>query len=109
MNIPNLQSSLQTQATKHARAVDPKQVLILVVTLFAIWQVGRSIQTSIHRQIFLQKQSQHLKTAQKQAEDVNKELRDGLTNYRSSTGLERLARERLNLAGADEVIIRLSK
>jgi cell division protein FtsB len=57
----------------------------------------------------LQKQSQHLKAAQKQAEDVNKELRDGLANYRSSTGLERLARERLNLAGADEVIIRLSK
>jgi len=109
VNIPNFQSNLQAKATKHVRAVDPKQVLILVVTMFAIWQVGRSIQTSVHRQLFLQKQSQHLKTAQKQAEDVNKELRDGLANYRSSTGLERLARERLNLAGADEVIIRLSK
>lgn len=102
MNFPNINN-------KQAQVLDPKQLLILVITVFALWQVGRSIQTSIARQLFLQKQSQHLKTAQKQAEDVNKELRDGLANYRSSTGLERLARERLNLAGADEVIIRLSK
>ena len=86
-----------------------KQVLVTVACLFAIFQVGRSIKDSLERQIFLHKQTLALKAGQKQAQDVNKELRDGLTSYRSTTGIERLARERLNLAASDEVILRIAK
>ncbi len=86
-----------------------KQLLITAASLLAIFQVGRAIQGSIERQVFLHKQSMALKVGESQAEQINKELRDGLSNYRSSAGIERLARERLNLAGSDEVVIRIAK
>lgn len=86
-----------------------RQVLIMGITMVAIFQAGRSIVGSVQRQVYLRSQSTVLKDGQKQAEDINKELRDGLTSYRSSSGIERLARERLNLAAPDEVIIRIGK
>lgn len=86
-----------------------REVLILAVTVLALYNAGRAIYTSVDRQFFLCKQATTLKAGQSQAEEVNKELRDGLTSYRSSTGIERLARERLNLAGPDEVIVRIGK
>jgi len=86
-----------------------KQLGIMAVSLLAIFQVGRAIHVSIDRQIFLHKQTLALKAGEAQAEEINKELRDGLSSYRSSAGIERLARERLNLAGTDEVIIRIAK
>lgn len=86
-----------------------KQIGIMVVLLLGIFQIGRAIHTSVDRQMFLHKQTLALKAGQTQAEEINKELRDGLTSYRSSTGIERLARERLNLAGSEEVIIRIAK
>lgn len=86
-----------------------RQIIVMTVCLFAIWQVGRSIQSSVERQIYLHNQQLALKAGQIQAHEINKELREGLKSYKSKTGIERLARERLNLAGSDEVIIRLSK
>ena len=86
-----------------------KQSVIMCITMVAIFQAGRSIVGSVQRQCYLHKQANVLKDGQKQAEEINKELRDGLTSYRSSTGIERLARERLNLAGPDEVVIRIGK
>ena|SRR5208283_2373214 len=86
-----------------------RQILIMGITMIAIFQAGRSIVGSVQRQIYLHKQANVLKDGQQQAEEINKELRDGLTSYRSSSGIERLARERLNLAGPDEVIIRIGK
>ncbi len=86
-----------------------KQLLITAGAMLAIFQVGRAIQGSVERQVFLHKQSAALKVGEAQAEQINKELRDGLSNYRSSAGIERLARERLNLAGSDEVVIRIAK
>ncbi|MDZ4833620.1 MAG: hypothetical protein SGJ27_07550 [Candidatus Melainabacteria bacterium] len=86
-----------------------KQIGIMSVLLFGIFQVGRAINCSVERQLFLHKQTIALKSGETQAEEINKELRDGLTSYRSSAGIERLARERLNLAGTDEVIIRIAK
>ncbi len=58
---------------------------------------------------FCTEQSIALKSGQAQSQEINKELREGLSSYRSSTGIERLARERLNLAGPDEIIVRLGK
>jgi cell division protein FtsB len=86
-----------------------KELFVMSITLLALYHAGRSIVGSVDRQIFLHKQSVSLQSGQKQAQDINKELRDGLSSYRSSTGIERLARERLNLAGPDEVIVRLGK
>ena len=86
-----------------------REILIMCITLLAMYHAGRSIVSSVERQIFLHKQSIALKTGQVQAQQVNKELREGLTNYRSSSGIERLARERLNLAGSDEVVVRIGK
>ncbi|MBX9691636.1 MAG: hypothetical protein K2Z81_04575 [Cyanobacteria bacterium] len=86
-----------------------KQISITLLCLLAIFQVGRSIQESLGRQMFLHKQTIALKAGQSQAEEINKELRDGLTSYRSTTGIERLARERLNLAASDEVLLRIAK
>ena len=86
-----------------------REILILCVTLLALYNAGRAVVSSVERQIFLSKQSSILKAGQAQAAEVNKELRDGLSSYRSSKGIERLARERLNLAGEDEVVIRLGK
>jgi cell division protein FtsB len=79
-----------------------REVLILTVTVLALYNAGRAISDSIERQVFLHKQTAMLKTGQEQAAEVNK-------SYRSSTGIERLARERLNLAGPDEVVVRLGK
>jgi len=86
-----------------------REFSIMVVTLLAIFHACRSISDSLERQMFLHKQSIALRTGQEQAQDVNRELRDGLTSYRSSSGIERLARERLNLAGPDEVVVRIGK
>jgi cell division protein FtsB len=86
-----------------------RELLILFLTLVGIIQAGRSVFTSVERQAFLQKQGIALKIAQAQAQEVNKELREGLMSYRSSKGIERLARERLNLAGQDEIIVRIAK
>jgi len=86
-----------------------RQMLIMTITMIAIFQAGRSIVGSVQRQMYLRKQETVLKDGQQQAEEINKELRDGLTSYRSSSGIERLARERLNLAAPDEVIIRIGK
>lgn len=81
----------------------------MVITFLAIYHAGRSICSSVERQLLLHSQASSLKGGLKQAEEVNQDLRDGLTNYRSSNGLERLARERLNLAGQNEIIVRLGK
>ncbi len=86
-----------------------REVLIMFITMLAIYHAGRSITGSIERQLFLHKQSVALKQGQVQSQQVNKELREGLTNYRSSSGIERLARERLNLAGPDEIVVRIGK
>jgi hypothetical protein len=86
-----------------------RQLVVMAITLLAIYHAGRSIAGSVERQVFLHQQAIALKSGQTQAHDVNKELRDGLTSYRSSTGIERLARERLNLAGPNEVIVRIAK
>lgn len=79
------------------------------VTLLALYHAGRSISGSVERQMFLSKEATSLKAGQVQAQQVNKELREGLTNYRSNSGIERLARERLNLAGTDEIVVRIGK
>lgn len=86
-----------------------REALITVVTLIAVYHAGRSILGSVERQIFLHHQSIALKAGQTQAEEINKELREGLSSYRSSSGVERLARERLNLAGPDEIVVRIGK
>jgi len=86
-----------------------REVLVMGITLLAIYHAGKSIANSLERQVFLHNQAIALRAGQEQAQEVNKELREGLTNYRSSSGIERLARERLNLAGADEVVIRIGK
>ena len=86
-----------------------REFLIMGVTMLALYNAGRSIYDSVERQVFLHRQATALKTGQEQAAEVNKELRDGLSSYRSSNGIERLARERLNLAGQDEVVVRIGK
>ena len=86
-----------------------REIFILAVTVLALYHAGRSIYSSVDRQIFLNKQAIALKSGQAQSQEINKELREGLSSYRSSTGIERLARERLNLAGPDEIIVRLGK
>jgi cell division protein FtsB len=86
-----------------------REVLILSVTCLALYNAGRAICDSVNRQFFLHDQAIALKRGQAQAEQVNKELREGLSNYRSSKGIERLARERLNQAGPDEVIVHIGK
>ena len=86
-----------------------REILIFAVTALAIYNAGRSINDSFERQIFLNDQSKILHKGQAQAQQINKELRDGLSNYRSSKGIEHLARERLNQAGPDEVIVHIGK
>jgi cell division protein FtsB len=86
-----------------------REFSIMAVTILALYNAGRAIYDSVERQIFLHNQAVALKSGQTQAAEINKELRDGLSSYRSSTGIERLARERLNLAGPDEVVIRIGK
>jgi cell division protein FtsB len=86
-----------------------REFLVMAVTLLAIFHAGRSIFGSVERQFFLHRQAAALKVGQTQAEEVNRELREGLTNYRSPSGLERLARERLNLAAPDEIVVRIGK
>jgi cell division protein FtsB len=86
-----------------------REFFILAVTVLALYHAGRSIYGSVDRQMFLNKQAIALKSGQAQSQEINKELREGLSSYRSSSGIERLARERLNLAGQDEIIVRLGK
>jgi len=86
-----------------------RECLIMVIMLLAIYHAVRSVVHSVERQAFLHNQAVALKSGQGQAEEVNKELREGLTSYRSNSGIERLARERLNLAGPDEVVVRIGK
>lgn len=86
-----------------------REALIMCVTLLALFYAGKSIYGSVERQVFLHDQAGQLKKGQEQASEVNKELRDGLANYRSSKGIDRLARERLNLVGKDEIQIRIGK
>ncbi len=81
----------------------------MAIICFATFHALKSIYGSLQRQVFLHSQIQDLKNGQKQAVEVNKDLQEGLTNYKSAAGLERLARERLNLAGKDEVLIRIGK
>ena len=86
-----------------------RHLVVMGITGVALFQAGRAIYSSVQRQVFLHKQALVLKEGQKQAEEINKELLDGLKSYRSSSGIERLARERLNLAGPDEVVLRIGK
>jgi cell division protein FtsB len=86
-----------------------RELSVMAITCLALYHAGRAIYGSIERQILLHAQIQALKAGQKQSLEINKDLRDGLANYHSSSGIERLARERLNLAGADETIVRIAK
>jgi cell division protein FtsB len=86
-----------------------RELLIFAVTCLALYNAGRSIADSVERQFFLSEQSKILHRGQAQAQQINKELREGLANYRSSNGIEHLARERLNQAGPDEVIVHIGK
>lgn len=100
---------LDSLQNKNTRGRMLRELVIMVATLLAIFQACRAIYDSCERQVFLHQQEIALKASHKQAQEVNKELRDGLTNYRSSNGVERLARERLNLAGPEEMILRIGK
>jgi hypothetical protein len=64
-----------------------REFFILAVTCLALYHAGRSIYGSIDRQIFLHKQAIALKSGQAQSQEINKELREGLSSYRSSTGI----------------------
>jgi cell division protein FtsB len=86
-----------------------REVVIMAITCLAIYHAGRSIAGSIERQVFLHQEAATLKGSQRQNEEINKELREGLSNYRTSNGIEKLARERLGLAGQDEIIVRIGK
>lgn len=86
-----------------------RELAIMFVTGLAIFHACRAIYESVHHQFYLHKQTLALKTGHAQAQEMNKELREGLSSYRSSSGIDRLARERLNLSGADEIIVRISK
>jgi len=86
-----------------------RECAIMLVTCLAIFHACKSIYSSVHHQFYLHKQTLALKSGHTQAQEVNKELREGLSSYRSNSGIERLARERLNLAGSDEIIVRISK
>lgn len=86
-----------------------KEIFIMAIICFASFHAVKSIYGSIERQIFLYNQIQALKTAQKQALEANKDLSGGLNSYKSPAGLERLARERLNLVGKDEIMVRIGK
>jgi cell division protein FtsB len=86
-----------------------KELFVMAIICFATFHALKSIYGSVQRQIFLQRQIQSLKTGRKQAVEINKDLQGGLNSYNSKEGLERLARERLNLAGKDEVLIRIGK
>ncbi|MBX9720138.1 MAG: septum formation initiator family protein [Candidatus Obscuribacterales bacterium] len=86
-----------------------REIAIILVTCLAIFHACKSIYGSVEHQFYLHKQTIALKVGHTQAQEVNKELREGLSNYRSSSGIERLARERLNLSGSDEIIVRISK
>ena len=106
---PQAQTQVQAPRSSWNKKKLGREFLILAVTSLALYNAGRSIHDSVERQIFLNDQSQILKKGQQQAQQINKELRDGLSNYRSSKGIERLARERLNQAGPDEVIVHIGK
>lgn len=82
---------------------------MMFVTGLAIFHACKAIYESVQHQFYLHKQTLALKAGHTQAQEMNKELREGLSSYRSSSGIERLARERLNLSGADEIIVRISK
>jgi cell division protein FtsB len=86
-----------------------RELFIMAITVLAIYHAGRSIAGSIERQVFLHQEAVALKGSQHQNEEINKELREGLSNYRTSNGIEKLARERLGLAGQDEIIVRIGK
>jgi len=86
-----------------------KELFVMAIISFASFHALKSIYGSIERQLFLYNQIQALKTAQKQATEANRDLSEGLTNYKSAAGLERLARERLNLVGKDEIMVRIGK
>ncbi len=86
-----------------------KELFIMAIICFASYHALKSIYGSVERQMFLYEQTQALKITQKQALEANRDLADGLNNYSSDAGLERLARERLNLVGKDEIMIRIGK
>jgi len=86
-----------------------KELFLIAITCFAIFQAVKSIYGSLDRQVFLLGQAQALKETEKQALEINKDLCDGLNSYHSPAGIERLARERLNLVGKDEIMIRIGK
>ena len=81
----------------------------MAIICFACYHAVKSIWGSVERQVSIYDQIQALKLAQKQAQEANKDLADGLSNYKSDSGLERLARERLNLVGKDELMVRIGK
>lgn len=91
------------------RAKTIREITIACVMLLAIYHAGNAMLQSVKRQFFLHGQMNVLKANHLQSQEINKELRDGLANYRSSSGIERLARERLNMAGQNEIIIRIGK
>lgn len=86
-----------------------REIFVMAVTLLALYHAVRAIYSTSERQIFLHRQATLLKAGHEQAQAVNRELREGLSSYRSSDGIERLARERLNLAGQGEVVVRIGK
>ncbi len=108
---PQQAQAPQTQAPKAPfnKKKLGRELVIFAVTGLALYNAGRSIYDSVERQIFLGDQSKILKKGQQQAQQINKELRDGLSNYKSSKGIERLARERLNQAGPDEYIVHIGR
>ncbi len=86
-----------------------KEFFLIAITCFAIFQAIKSIYGSVDRQVFLLGQAQALKTTEKQALEINRDLCEGLNSYQTPAGIERLARERLNLVGKDEIMVRIGK
>ncbi len=84
-----------------------KQVGFSIALIICLFYAVRSISENSQRQMLLRERSYALHKSLEQATDLNQELKQGLNNYLSSYGMERLARERLNLAGKDEVVVRI--
>jgi len=93
---------------KKVRKIYKKRIyysFLTVVLIICLFQVGRGAYLNVAKYFVLNSQLGKLKEINLKSKEQNKHLKEELHNYNSTKGVEEIARNKLNLAGADEVLV----
>lgn len=107
-NIHQVETLIDKTKTKNKQRKNKIRVyysLLTIVLLICLAQIGFSAILNISKTISYQTKINTMKNTKYQAAQRNKKLKQEIKNFSSASSLEAIARNKLKMAGEDEVLV----